>query len=269
MFERDPVLLNEQFIAFGKLLVAGRPGADTWEKDGMRTYWAGSPAVFFNLIFLSEPVTDRTMLNRRLHVAADYMRSKTDPGLFFISEDYLDNEVHGAFDAALEEAGLVSMIETIGMIGDLSAFEEGSKPAELRFARVTDESGFYECADINSEAYSLPVELMRDGLDGATLWKKSAYCYLAYLGDAAVATASVVEIEDVLYVGLVATRPDAQRRGFAEATVRHALRVASESTGHRKTCLHATQAGYPVYERMGYTPVTRILGFGPAGSSDS
>lgn len=264
MFERDPVLLNKQFIAFGKLLVAGRPGADACEKDGITTYWAGSPAVFFNLIFLSESIADRTMLKRRLGVAADYMRSKTDPGLFFISDDYLDSEVRKAFDAALEEAGLVSMIETIGMMGDLIAFEEGSKHPELRFGRVTDESGFYECADINSAAYGLPVELMRDGLDGATLWKKSAYCYLAYLGDTAVATASVVEIEDVLYVALVATRPDAQRRGFAEATIRHALRVASEATGHRKTCLHATQAGYPVYERMGYTPVTRIVGFGPA-----
>lgn len=262
MTESAPVLLNNQFISFGKLLVAGRPGADVFEKDGIATYWAGCSSIFFNLLFLSEPVTGRTMLNQRLRVAADYMRTKTEPGLLFISDDYLHGEVLTATDGVLEETGLVSMIETTGMIGDLVAFAGRSKHPALRFERVTDERGFYECADINSVAYSSPVELMRDGIDGATLWKERAYCYLAYLGDVAVSTASVVESEGVLYVALVATRPDMERRGFAEATMRHALSAASEATGYRKTCLHATQAGLPVYERMGYTPVTRIVGVG-------
>jgi predicted acetyltransferase len=81
-----------------------------------------------------------------------------------------------------------------------------------------------------------------------------------------VSTASVVESEGVLYVALVATRPDMERRGFAEATMRNALSAASEATGYRKTCLHATQAGLPVYERMEYTPVTRIVGVGLASA---
>lgn len=269
MLESDIVRLNNQFIAFGKLLVAGRTGADVFEKDGVVTCWADSSAVFFNLLVLSEPITSRAMLNQRLRVAADYMRAKTKPGLFFISDDYLVSELHKEFDAALQEAGLASMIETTGMIGNSAAIDAGSKPSDLRFERVTDERGFYECADINSMAYSSPIELMRDGVDGATLWKNRTHCYLAYLGDVAVSTASVVEIEGVLYVGFVATRPDAQRHGFAEATMRHALRVAFQTTGCQKTCLHSSQAGYPVYERMGYTPVTRIVGYGLASPAEA
>ena len=57
------------------------------------------------------------------------------------------------------------------------------------------------------------------------------------------------------YVALVATDPAFQKRGFAEAAMRHALTVASERFGERPTFLHATDAGRPIYARMGYETV--------------
>jgi GNAT superfamily N-acetyltransferase len=53
----------------------------------------------------------------------------------------------------------------------------------------------------------------------------------------------------------VVTHPSHQKKGFAEAAMRHALSVAAERFGERPTFLHATDAGRPIYARMGYEPV--------------
>ena len=40
------------------------------------------------------------------------------------------------------------------------------------------------------------------------------------------------------------------------AVMRHVLDRAASAFGERPTVLHATDAGRPVYERMGYTPTS-------------
>jgi hypothetical protein len=43
--------------------------------------------------------------------------------------------------------------------------------------------------------------------------------------------------------------------------MRHALDVAAATYGEKPTFLHATDAGRPVYERMGYEPVAAHTAF--------
>jgi GNAT superfamily N-acetyltransferase len=59
----------------------------------------------------------------------------------------------------------------------------------------------------------------------------------------------------------VATRPEAQKRGYAEAVVRFALQRAHEATGLTRTTLHATDAGRPVYKRVGYYDTAKIMAY--------
>ena len=68
--------------------------------------------------------------------------------------------------------------------------------------------------------------------------------------------AAVMMVDGLRYVALVATDPAHQRRGYAEAAMRRALDVAAERHGDVPSFLHATDAGRPIYERMGYTTVT-------------
>jgi predicted acetyltransferase len=63
------------------------------------------------------------------------------------------------------------------------------------------------------------------------------------------------------YVALVATMPDQQRRGYAEAAMRHALDSAAARHGDTPTTLHATDAGRPIYARMGYEPIASHTAF--------
>jgi predicted GNAT family acetyltransferase len=63
-------------------------------------------------------------------------------------------------------------------------------------------------------------------------------------------------VDGVRYVALVATEPAQQRRGFAEAAMRLALDVAAREHGERTSVLHATEAGRPIYQRMGYRTIS-------------
>ena len=70
------------------------------------------------------------------------------------------------------------------------------------------------------------------------------------------ASAAVLMVEGYRYVALVATDPGQQRRGYADAVMRRALEIAATAHGERPTVLHATDAGRPVYERMGYAAIS-------------
>jgi GNAT superfamily N-acetyltransferase len=151
-----------------------------------------------------------------------------------------------------------------GMVGDVLPFNSVPSHPLLQFMRVTDEAALQLYADINSEGYGFPREAGRAGLEGSSFWKNVAFSYIGYESGQAVSTAAAIVNDGQLYLALVATRPDAQRKGYGEATVRHALNAAYEATGLKRTSLHATDAGFPVYQRVGYHYATRFKAYKPA-----
>jgi len=102
----------------------------------------------------------------------------------------------------------------------------------------------------------------RASLPQASLWQ-DGFPYVAFEGDRAVATASTIVHGECLYLALVATVPDARRKGYAQAVVRHSLQRAHETTGLTRTILHATNAGLSVYERLGYRATAQFTLYFP------
>ena len=78
-------------------------------------------------------------------------------------------------------------------------------------------------------------------------------------------TATAIINEGRLFLFLVATMPAARRKESGEAVVRHALQTAHEATGIRRTVLHASGAGYPLYLGLGYRPTVKFMGCIPGG----
>ncbi len=56
---------------------------------------------------------------------------------------------------------------------------------------------------------------------------------------------------------------DWQGKGYAETIVRHAVAQGQRSMDIRRTTLHASMMGYPLYQAMEYTPGPHLVISGP------
>jgi len=137
--------------------------------------------------------------------------------------------------------------------------EHVSPPASLPPAlvlRVPDDTvSLGSLVDINGAAYGMDLSAGKALIGTPSFWT-GHFPVLARVDDAPVATAAVLMVEGLRYVALVATQPACQRRGYADAAMRQALEHSAAVHGHCTTVLHATDAGRPVYARMGYRSVS-------------
>ena len=254
-----------QYASVWKLLVNELPNADLADRPGLSISWADNPFPFWNAVFLTEQLADPDLLETRLKEAAAYVRKKRHSGLIYVCEDYLSGTAKENLPAILEQERLEAAIPITGMAGNILPLQTLSRPP-LRIERVIDEAMLQKYANINCEAYGFLLEWGQTALRGSNLWKE-AYTFLGYENGRAVSTASAIVNEEYLYLALVATRPDARNKGYAEAVVRHALQTAHEATGLKRTILHATGAGFPVYKRVGYHPTARLMTYKPSENS--
>ncbi|ROP42534.1 GNAT family N-acetyltransferase [Saccharothrix texasensis] len=261
----DSVESVEQLAAAWRGMVLDRdPDADVRDLPGIAVRWADSRFAFWNCVTLTEVGADAELLEQRLGQVADIMRAKRQPGFLWLFEDLLADDARAALDAAAGRAGLRHAFPGTGMAGDLLPLDEPGHP-DLTFARVSTDDQLLAYADLNSRAYGFPLEAGRDGLAGSTLWKNNVYAYLALRDGVPVACAASVEAAGRLFVALVATDPDWQRRGYGEAVTRKALHEGGRATGLTRATLHATAAGAPVYLRIGFRPNSTVHFYGLEG----
>ncbi|MFC4330944.1 GNAT family N-acetyltransferase [Streptomyces andamanensis] len=250
----DSIESMEQLASVWRAMVLDRdPAADVRDLPGIAVRWADCRFAFWNAVTLTDVGADADLLAERLDRAADIMREKEHPGFLWVFEDLLDDAARAALPAAAGRAGLVHAFPGTGMAGDILPLPEPAHP-ELTFARVTTDDHLRAYADLNSRAYGFPLEDGRDGLLGSALWKEDVYAYLALRDGVPVACAATVEADGRLFVVLVATDPEWQRRGYGEAVTRKALHEGARATGLTRATLHATVAGAPVYPRIGFRP---------------
>ncbi|MBQ0885672.1 GNAT family N-acetyltransferase [Streptomyces sp. RM72] len=228
--------------------------ADVRDLPGVAVRWADCRFVFWNAVTLTQEAgVDAATLEKRLRQAADIMRSKRQPGFLWLFEDLLAADAHAALEEAVDRAGLAYAFPGTGMAGDLLPVPDPHHP-DLTFEQVVTDEQLLAYADLNARAYGFPPQDCRDGIAGSALWKDEVYAYLALRDGDPVACAATVETAGRLFVVLVATHPDWQRRGYGEAVTRKALHEGARATGLTRATLHATVAGAPVYPRIGFAP---------------
>lgn len=249
----------EQYLSVWKKLVGELPDPDLEDRPGLSISWADNAFPFWNAVFLNEQLADADVLASRLQDAASYMRQKRHSGLLYIFEDSLSASTKANLPQILKSTGLHPALPITGMAGDLFPLAAPSHPT-LRIERVTDETGLLAYAQVNCAAYGFPLEAAQTALKGSELWKQS-FTYMGYANGRPVTTASAIVNGGALYLALVATIPEARGNGYAETIVRHALHNAHQATGLTRSILHATDAGFPVYRRVGYQATARIMAY--------
>ena len=248
-----------QFITIWKLIGKPFPHVDLTDRPGLAISWPNTHFPFYNALFLTEQILDSNMLQDRMQEAAAYMEARPYGGLLILCLDNLSGSAKKNLDATVARSKFVQTIPMTGMAGNILPMEAPGHSA-LRFVRIVDDSTIRVFAELNCVSYSVPIETSLSLVKEHTLWHDHAYGFVAYEGDKPVSTATAIVNDGCLYLFLVATSPDARRKGYGEAVVRHALQKAHEETGIRWTVLHGTEDGYPIYLRLGYRPTEKFTG---------
>jgi len=142
-------------------------------------------------------------------------------------------------------------------------------PPGVTLDEVADEEGRRRYLEVTVEAYADSF-LPRDAAEAQLASLEAVRgphvrAVVAHLEGRPVAAAMVVTSERVAGIQLVGTVPGARRRGLGELCTRWAV-AAGFAAGAEAIVLEASEAGDPVYRRMGFTEVSRYRWcFGPPG----
>lgn len=256
-----------QFVSVWRLLAKPFPQSDLSDRPGLAISWANIPFVFYNALFLTERHSEANTLQDRVREATTYMRSQQSPGWLVVCVDNMDGTAREELTTIAKQERLTPLPMT-GMAGDILPLKEPLLPT-IRFAPISDEATVIDFVDMNCISYQIPIQAGRSIVKEQSLWREHGYGFVAYEGDRPVATATAIVNEGCLLLFLVATMPEARRKGYADAVIRRALNTAYEATGIRRTVLHATEAGYPVYLQMGYHPTGKFMGYIPMTEAET
>ncbi len=227
------------------------PGHDITRSNDLVAALGNVPLPFLNCVFQTEeletPDAFRGWLRRALDAAP-----REHGTLFPVCEPWLPD----GWQEIAAEVGLGAGILSTGMAAD--ALAEPVRPLpdiELRIA--DDPETVRDLTRLNAAAYGMPEELFEivSELDYSG---SHMHGIVGYASGEPVSCAAALPVRKTVYVGWVATHPDHQRRGYAEAAMRRAISACSEATGLTRTTLHASEAGYSLYSSMGYRPGARF-----------
>ncbi len=240
---------NEQFRKAWTLFAERIPGGEARELDGVVAVFSNVPVAFFNVILLKEPVSNLNSLAEGIRSGIEYGSSSPHPWLFALCTEWMPK----GGERVCQEMGLHPVLPLLGMAAD-RLMDPVRPMADLEFRRAGRDADIRLMSEINARAYGMPQADV-DSLTVPGIWQEDAFAFVAFHKEAAVSVSATFIVDERLYVGWVATLPDFQKKGYGEAVMRHSLRRAEAATGLRRTALHATPAGAPLYRQMGYQPV--------------
>jgi hypothetical protein len=241
-----------QFTGAWKVMCTGGSGHTVIESDGVQYIFSGVPIPFFNVALLSSRTISSDALMSGAKRACTWASSHGVPWLFVLTHETLDTGVDAA--AVLDRCGLAAMMPLTGMLAP-RVNNAAAAPKDLELTVPDTDAACSAILDINARAYGMDLEAGKQLIGTRSFWR-GHFPVLGLVRAKPVCTAAVLMVDGYRYVALVATDPDQQRRGYAESTMRTALELSARVHGERPTVLHASEAGRPIYERMGYTTIS-------------
>jgi GNAT superfamily N-acetyltransferase len=229
-------------------------GGERRDERGLALLSTGLPIAMFNPAFIAEPGTDHdaALATVRAHYG--------ERGLPFAL--YFRDEVAPGLADACVAAGMAEHWRPPLMV--LDPIPPTDEPVEGLAIEVVDRSTYDEYLHTLSDGFGMPYEMMAPVLGVATLDIPGFTAFLGRLDDGtgtAVAGSAVCVTDGTAGVYNVATLPDHRGRGYGAAITAAAGRHGADTAGCTRAILQASEAGEPVYTRMGYTTPDRYRQF--------
>jgi ribosomal protein S18 acetylase RimI-like enzyme len=231
-------------------------------KEAQGVWIANLSAAFqmFNAVFLSAPVLDETEFQTRIAVGAQFMMARGLPWSLWVCEEWLAAPMRKRCAKICERSGLQLASEMPGMVAERIPRPERRLPG-LDFRRVMNEHERLAFCSIGSVCFHVPPGWFDEIFDRRMKDRQNFEAWVGYLNGEPIATAATVTTAGVIGLYNVAVLPGYRHYGYAEAVMRHAAAQVQERTGLERVILQSTRQAIRMYERLGFSPVTRILVF--------
>jgi ribosomal protein S18 acetylase RimI-like enzyme len=239
-----------------RVVAAHRHGGELRELPGVSIASAGVTFQMFNCAFLSRPVTSELEMARRIAQAGVHFQTRRLDWAYWVCDGWLEGTWRRGARRIFQHHGLRHSVDLPGM--ETTAVLPPKHPLPLiDVRRVSNDSTRDAFCAIGSLCFNVPLPWFREVFDNDDVWH-AFEAWVGYVDEEPVSTAAVVVGGGALGVYNVATVPVYQKRGYAEAVMRHALSDAGRRHGIERTILQSTPAGMRLYQRMGFRTVTTI-----------
>ncbi len=232
-------------------MCAASPDGVSASVPGVTFHFSHLPIPFFNVALLTGEIDSGEALHTLASRAVAWAAEEEVPWFLIVTNENLPEGADAV--AALGDCGLVPALRLTGMFADEVA-PLAAKPHELELTVPADDEAAASLIAVNSAAYQMDLQPAARHLGSHRFWRQH-FAVVGRVGTTPVTSSAVLLVDGHRYVAWVATHPQHQRRGYAEAAMRYSLDLAGEAAGRLPTTLHATDAGLPVYLKMGYDPI--------------
>jgi len=241
---------------------ASRSG-ETRAFSGVTTTSSGIRFSMFNSAILTSPVSNPVELEHRIRTAASFFANRKLEWSFWVCQAWVEYDMRPLVGAIFDAGGMRLVVDLPGMeCARLAA--PGRRLPSLAFRPVSEAAARAEFSRIMSVAFGIPLQIARAVYESERTWNDGFAGYIGDLDGVPVTTAATFTTASTVGVYAVATIPGHQRRGYAEAVVRHALDQTPASAGGCPSVLQSSDAGFSLYRRMGYRTTTRYAVFASA-----
>ncbi len=168
---------HRQFVVMWRAFVEDHRGSDVSNPPGIHIFWADSPLKLWNALLLADKTSDARFLSATVQRASEYMRAKTRGGSAWICLNYLSGEAAAELPNIITACGLEPANSLSGMVGEIFPLFIDLNSG-LTFTRVVDDETLAIFAEVDADAFGVPIDDMRAGLFGLGLWKE--FCILLY-----------------------------------------------------------------------------------------
>jgi hypothetical protein len=214
----------------------------------------------FNAAVLTSSIVSAAQLEAALQESARYYERQNLPWSCWVAEELLPLRVRGVFYAEMDQRQMYLLAEHQGMVAD--SLLPAAAPEELTIRPVGSAASRLDFANLCVCVFGMPSTVAMQVYTRAAFWAGGFRGWVGYVNGTAVATAAAEAAAGVVGIYSVATLAAYQRRGYATALTLRALAETAAASGFRRSILQATAAGLPLYRKLGYQKLTRVLVYG-------
>jgi ribosomal protein S18 acetylase RimI-like enzyme len=241
---------HDNMLAADMLAVAQMPGSVAERANGLAVLATGLPLRTFNQVLVDgDGAPDGPM-----GAAVSVMRDRA-PGRFSVT---LRRGVDDAWIPVVTALGLVAVSDQVWMPGmamhPIPARNGASMLPDLDIREATDAEGLAAHIRAAAVGFGIPAEWLRPLITGDLLGHRDVRLYVGYHDDEPVVAGLGVRVDTTIGIYNIATVPDARRRGYGTAMTERIIHDGARD-GCDVAVLQASEAGKPVYERMGFRTV--------------